>query len=67
MPTAYMLYNAATAKEDRAPLGSDPSALAAPYGIGRGLVLASSFIYAGDCNAINPSRKAAVFHQLFWS
>ena len=67
MPTAYMFYNAVTAKEDRVPLGSGPSALAAPYGIGRGLVLTSSFIYAGGHNAINPSRKAAIFHQLFLS
>jgi len=37
MPTAYMLYNVTVAKEDRAPLGSDLSALATPNGIGRGI------------------------------
>ena len=37
MPTAYMLYDATIAKEDKAPLGSDLSALATPNGIGRGL------------------------------
>jgi len=60
-----MLYNAAAAKEDRVPRRSDPSALVVPYGIGRGLFLASSFIYAGGCNAINPSRKAAAFTNFF--
>ena len=44
MPTAYMLYNVIVAKEDKAPLGSDLSALAMPYGIGRGSIPASSLI-----------------------
>jgi len=44
MPTACMLYNAGIAKEDRAPLGSDLSALAEPYGIGRHPIPVSSFI-----------------------
>jgi hypothetical protein len=44
MPTAYMLYNVAIVKAGRAPLGSDPSALAMPYGIGRGSILALTFI-----------------------
>jgi len=32
MPTAYVLYNAAVVKEDRATRRSDPSALAMPHG-----------------------------------
>ncbi len=44
MPTAYMLYNVTVAKEDKAPLGSDLSALVMLYGIGRGSIPASSFI-----------------------
>jgi len=55
MPTAYMLYNAATAKEDKAPLGSDPSATAAAYSIWAvTFVLPFSYKYAGAYNAINP-------------
>ena len=61
MPTAYVLYNAAVVKEDRAPLGSDPSALAMPHDIGRHLHPVPSFIkYAGGSNAINPCCMAAV-------
>ena len=61
MPTAYMLYNATVAKEDKAPLGSDLSALAMPHGIGRHLYPVPSFIkYAGGSNTINPRRKAVV-------
>lgn len=59
MPTAWTLYDIAVAREDRAPLGSDLSALAMPYGIGRGPTSASSFICAGGSNAINPGRGAA--------
>jgi len=48
-------------KEDRAPLGSDPSALAMPHRIGLHPYPVLSFIkYAGGSNAINPRRKAAV-------
>jgi len=55
------LYNAAVVKEDRAPLGSDPSTLAMPHGIGRHLHPVPSFIkYAGGSNAINPCCMAAV-------
>jgi len=35
MPTAYVLYNAAVAGEDKAPPTSEKSALARPYGRGR--------------------------------
>ena len=66
MPTAYILYIVTVAKEDKAPLGSDLSALAMPYGIGRGSVLVSSFLYAVGSNAINPPTKAD-YYQLFWS
>ena len=59
MPTACTLYDIAVAGEDRAPLGSDLSALAMPYGIGRGLISTSSFLYAGGFKAINPGREAA--------
>jgi len=59
MPTAYVWYIISTAKEDRATLGSDPSALAVPYGMGRGPFWASSSIYAGGPKAINPSQKAS--------
>ncbi len=66
MPTACLLYNAATTKEAKAPLGSDLRALVMPYGIGQGSILTSSFYkYAGGSNAINPSRKAAVSTNFF--
>jgi len=66
MPTAYVLYNAAVVKEDRVPLGSDPSALAMPHGIGRHLYPVPSFIkYAGGSNAINLSRETAVSTNFF--
>ena len=45
MPTAYLWYIVPTAKEDRATLGSDPSALAVPYGMGRGPFLGFVLTY----------------------
>jgi len=42
MPTARLWYIVTTAKEDRATLGSAPSAWVVPYGMGRGPFWASS-------------------------
>ena len=42
MPMACIWYILPIAKEDRATLGSDPSALVMPYGMGRGPFWASS-------------------------
>jgi len=52
-------YNRTAKKEDRATLGSDPSAFLVPYGMRRYLTVPPIFTttaaYAGGLHAINPS------------
>jgi hypothetical protein len=70
MPTAYVLYNTAVVKEDRAPLGSDPSALAIPHGIGRHLYPVPSFPDKSGCRRLQCDKslpQGGRFYQLFWS
>jgi hypothetical protein len=55
------------AKKDRATLGSDPSALVMPYGMGRGSSWASSSIICRRPKSDKSKLKSILSYQLFWS
>ena len=68
MANGIMVYIGSTATEDRATLGSDPSAVAVPYGMGGILNFCeiSPFLHhAVGPNAINPSTGIA--YQLVYN
>ncbi len=52
-----LVYDRRTATEDRAPVGTDPSAVAGPYGTGSILRGAACCVCAGGLHAINPERS----------
>ncbi len=54
-------YHSIAIVDDRATLGSDPSATMAAYSMGRYLWVPPTYEDAGAFDAINPSREAAVF------
>ena len=67
MPTAYIWYIVPIAKEDRATLGSDPSALAMPYGMGRGPFWASSSNICRRPKSDKSKLKSILSYQLYGS
>jgi len=60
MANGSLGYSGRTATEDRATLGSDPSAVTGPYGTGGILTICGDiarFLHAGGPKAINPDRS----------
>lgn len=70
MPPAGLGYYTAARKEDKATLGSDPSAVLTPYGTGRYLTVPPIFTtaaaYAGSLHAINAFPATISILATFW-
>jgi hypothetical protein len=66
MANGSLGYSGRTTTEDRATLGSDPSAVVGPYGTGGIRTISEDiarFLPAGDPKAINPDRSHNVTRE----